>query len=323
MSGNPNYTNLISSTLDKFMKDKITSSVIGNNALLKALQNKGKIIHENGGKTFVENIAYSSNSTVQWQDPTDLLDTTPQEEFTTAVFSQKFISGTDQISEKELLVNAGESRIFNLLEGKRQVLLDSLKNQLGSALFGDGTGSGGKTIGGLQLLIADDPTTGAVGGIDRATSGNTFWRNQVYDFSTSAGGNASATNIQAGMNSLYLACQVQEGSFPDLILADTNYFSFFENSLQQIQRITNTGEGKLGFEQLAYKSSAVVYDPNCPANHMYFINTDYVKFQHLNNPLFAKGETQRPVNQLYYITPIYLYGNLTISSARVHGVAKN
>ena len=321
MAGNPNYSSLISSTLDKFMKESVTSSVIGNNALLKALQNKGRIIHESGGRNFQENIAYASNSTVQFQNPTDLLNTTPQDEFTSAIFAQKMLTGTDQISEKELLQNAGEARIFNLLEGKRKNLMDSLRNQLGSALFSDGTGSGGLEIGGLQLLVADDPTTGTVGGIDRST--NAFWRNQVYDFSTSAGANASASNIQAGMNSLYLACQVQEGSYPDLILADINYYSFFENSLQQIQRITTTGEGKLGFEQLAYKSSAVVYDPNCPSNHMYFLNTDYIKFQHLNNPLFTKGETQRPINQLYYITPVYLYGNLTISSARVHGVAKN
>lgn len=321
MAGNPNYNSLISSTLDKFMKNSVTSSVIGNNALLRTLQNKGKIVHETGGRNFQENIAYASNSTVQFQNPTDLLDTTPQDEFTSAIFAQKMITGTDQISTKELLQNAGDSRIFNLLEGKRKNLMDTLKNQLGVALYSDGTGSGGKTIGGLQLLVADDPTTGTVGGIDRST--NAFWRNQVYDFSTSAGGNASASNIQAGMNSLYLSCQVQEGSFPDLILADNNYYTFFENSLQQIQRITDTNEGKLGFQQLAYKSSAVVFDPNCPANHMYFLNTDYLKFQHLNNPLFTQGETQRPTNQLYYITPVYLYGNLTISSARVHGVAKN
>lgn len=321
MAGNPNYTSLISSTLDKFMKNSVTSSVIGNNALLRTLQNKGKIVHEIGGRNFQENIAYASNSTVQFQNPTDLLDTSAQDEFTSALFAQKMLTGTDQISEKELLQNAGDSRIFNLLEGKRKNLMDTLRNQLGAALYSDGTGSGGKTIGGLQLLIADDPTTGTVGGIDRST--NAFWRNQVYDFSTSAGANASASNIQAGMNSLYLSCQVQEGSFPDLILADYNYYSFYENSLQQIQRITNTNEGKLGFAQLVYKSSAVVYDPNCPANHMYFLNTDYLKFQHLNNPLFTQGDTQRPTNQLYYITPVYLYGNLTISSARVHGVAKN
>jgi hypothetical protein len=323
MPGNTSFTNIISSTLDKFIKEKVTSSVVGNNALLKTLQAKGKIVHETGGKTFVENIAYASNSTVQWQNLSDLLDTTAQEEFTTAVFSQKALTATETFTKQEELTNQGEARIFNLVEGKRRNTLDSLKNSLGAALFGDGTADGGKTIGGLQLLIADDPTTGVVGGIDRAGTGNAFWRNQVYDFSTSAGGNASATNIQAGMNSLYLACQVQDGAYPDLILADTNYFTFFENSLQQIQRITNTSEGKLGFEQLAYKSSSVVFDPNCPSNHMYFINTDYVKFQHLNNPLFSREETQRPINQLKYVTPIFLFGNLTISSARVHGVAKN
>ena len=81
MPANPNYNSLVSSTLDKFMKEKITSSVIGNNALLKAMQNKGKIVHETGGKNFQENIAYASNSTVQFQNPTDLLNTTPQDEF--------------------------------------------------------------------------------------------------------------------------------------------------------------------------------------------------------------------------------------------------
>jgi hypothetical protein len=321
MAGNPNYTSLISSTLDGFIKNSITSSVIGNNALLRTLQAKGKIVHEIGGKSFQENIAYASNSTVQFQDPTDLIDITPQEEFTSAIFAQKMLTGSDQISEKELLQNAGERAIFKLLDGKRKNLMDTLKNTLGSALFSDGTGSGGLTIGGLQLLLADDPTTGTVGGIDRST--NSWWRNQVYDFSTSAGGNASASNIQAGMNSLYLACQVQENSYPDLILADINYYSFFENSMQQFQRITNTEEGKLGFQNLAYKASSVVYDPNSPSNHMYFLNTDYVAFRHLNNPLFTQGETQRPINQLFYATPVYLYGNLTISSARVHGVAKN
>ena len=254
MPGNSNYNNLISSTLDKFMKEKITSQIIGNNALLRILQSKGKIVHEVGGKNFVENVAYASNSTVQFQDATELLDTTPQEEFTSAVFSQKMLTATDSITEKEILQNAGESRIFNLLEGKRQVTLDSLKNTLGSAIYGDGTGSAGKSIGGLQLLVADDPTTGTVGGIDRST--NNFWRNQVYDFSSSTSPSvpASATNILAGMNKLYLACQVQEGAYPDLILADDDYYTYFETATQQIQRITNTEQGKIGFSNLAYKT---------------------------------------------------------------------
>ena len=321
MPANTDFSSLISSTLDAYIKNEVTDQIIGNNALLRTLQSKGNIVHEVGGANFRENIRYSANSTVNWHNPTDIIDTTPQDEFSSAVFAQKFLSASYQISIQEKLQNAGDRAIFNLIEQRLKALLGDLRNAVGAALFDDGTGYSGKTLGGLQLLIADDPTSGTVGNINRAN--NAFWRNQVYDFSTSAGGNASASNIQAGMNKLYLDCQVQENSVPDLIIADANYFGFFENSLQQIQRITNTNEGVLGFQNLAYKSSSVVYDPNTPANHMYFINTDYVKFKHLNNPLFTQESTQRPLNQLTYVTPVYLYGNLTINSARVHGVAKN
>lgn len=321
MPANTDFTSLISSTLDAYIKNEVTDQVVNNNALLQVLQSKGNIIHETGGTNFRENIRYSANSTINWHDPTDTIDITPQDEFSTAVFAQKFISASFQINLKEKLQNAGNSAIFNLLNERLKALMGDLKNAVGVALFDDGSGYGSKTLNGLQSIIADDPTSGTVGGINRAN--NAFWRNQVYDFSTSAGANASASNIQAGMNKLYLDCQIQENSIPDLIIADSNYYGFFESSLQQIQRITNTGEGKLGFGNLAYKNSSVVYDPNCPANHMYFINTDHVKFKHLNSPLFTQESTQRPINQLTYVTPVYLYGNLTISSARVHGVAKN
>jgi len=321
MPANLNYTSLISSTLDLFIRDKVADNVIGNNALLSILQSKGKIRHEQGGRNFAETIAYAPNSTVQFQDPTDIIDTSGQDEITTALFSPKFLASTFNFTIEEKLKNQGSSAIVNLIKTKQDVLMSSIKNIVGSALFSDGTGNGGKTIGGLQLLIADDPTVGTVGGINRAN--NPWWRNQVYDFSTSAGSNASASNILSGMNSLYLSCQVQQNEAPDLILADGNYFSFFESATQQIQRITTPNEGKIGFQNLAYKASSVVYDPNTPANHMYFINTTYINFKHLNNPLFTKEETVRPVNQLTYITPVYLYGNLTSNSLRVHGVAKN
>jgi len=42
--------------------------------------------------------------------------------------------------------------------------------------WSDGTGNSSKDLGGLQFLISTTPTTGTVGGINRATF--SFWRNQ-------------------------------------------------------------------------------------------------------------------------------------------------
>jgi hypothetical protein len=42
--------------------------------------------------------------------------------------------------------------------------------------------------------VADTPTSGTVGGIDRATY--SFWRNQTYDATTDGGSAATTANIQ-------------------------------------------------------------------------------------------------------------------------------
>ena len=48
-------------------------------------------------------------------------------------------------------------------------------NNISSGVYSDGTGSGGKQIGGLQLLVADDPTTDQLVELTvlRSTSGET------------------------------------------------------------------------------------------------------------------------------------------------------
>ena len=315
---NPNSTTgqLLTTTLNNY-KPQITDNVLNNHPLLIKLKEKGNIIKVSGGASFQEKLSYASNGTVQFQGEYDTYDTTPADVLTTAEFAQKILTGTATMSDLEMAQNSGKERIVPLLASKMKVLESSLKNQLGTSIYADGTGTGGKDIGGLQLLLADAPTTGTVGGIDRATY--TFWRNQLYDFSVESV-TASATTIQGAMNTMYSRCQVQQGELPDLIASDDVYFAYYESSLQTIQRLTDSSKGKLGFNMLAYKNAEVFYDPECPASHMYFINSDHVFLKHLGKDLFNVGEAKTPVNQGVYVTPMTAMLNMTIDNARVHGV---
>jgi hypothetical protein len=317
---NPNssYGQLLTTTLNN-SRNKIEDNVINNHPLFSRLKAKGNVIKESGGASFQEKLSYASNGTVQFQDEYDIYDTTPQDVITTAEFAQKILTGTVTMTNKEMLQNAGKERLVSLLESKMKVLESSLQNQLGTAIYADGTGSGGKEIGGLQSLVADDPTTGTVGGIDRSASNGVFWRNQLYDFSVESE-TASATTIQSAMNELYTRCQVQQGELPDIISADSVYFSYYENSLQTIQRLTDPSKGTLGFNSLAYKNAEVFYDPECPANHMYFLNTNHLFLKYLGSSLFVAGEATRPVNQGAWVTPMESFLNMTIDNGRVHGV---
>jgi len=315
-SANPNFSSQLTASFDAYTKT-LANNIMTNNALLNVMQKKGNIILCDGGNNFRENIVSAANTTVQFQGANDTMDVTPQDEFSAAIFAPKFITGTTTTSEVEKLQNKGKAAIINLVNERIKSLGYNMRTKVGQALYGDGTANSGQSFGGLQLLVADDPTIGTVGGIDRSVY--SVWRNQIYDFSVESV-TPSITTFQGAMNTLYLRCQAQEGETPDLILADTKYWSFFENSLQQIQRISDPSIGNLGFSALKYKNADVVYDQHCPAEHMYFLNTKHIFFKHLTENLFQVLETVRPYNQATYNTPLILYGNLTIDNARVHGV---
>jgi hypothetical protein len=313
---NPNISQLITTTLESQVP-KIIDNVTNNHPLLMKMKEKGNIKKLSGGNVIRESLSYASNTTVQSQGEYDTFDTTPQDVLTSADFDFKIITGTTTMTDLEMKQNAGKERIIDLFKGKFSVLETSLKNEIGSQIYGDGTGNGSKDIGGLQLLIADDPTTGTVGGINRANY--SFWRNQLWDFSVESV-TASATTIQNAMNTLYLRCQVQAGELPDLIAADSIYFTYYEDSLQTIQRITDSKIGALGFATLKYKNADVFYDPECPSSHMYFINSNHVYLKYLGKDLLEAGETTRPVNQNVFVTPLVFTGNMTLTNARVQGV---
>jgi hypothetical protein len=203
------------------------------------------------------------------------------------------------------------------MKAKMDVLKTSFDNEFGDKSYSDGTGEGGNEIGGLQLLVADDPTTGTVGGINRANY--TFWRNQLYDFSVESV-TPSATTIQGAMNTLYRRCQTQGGQLVDLITGGDTYFGYFEDSLQANQRFNDGKLAQLGFDAYKYKAADVVYDTKCSDTRLYFLNTRFLSYKYIGESMMQVGAPTRPHNQGVTVVPMFSMGNLTITNARVHGV---
>jgi hypothetical protein len=188
-----------------------------------------------------------------------------------------------------------------------------MSNILSTSLYSDGTGSDGKEVGGLQLLVAD-AGTGTVGGINSTTY--TFWKNAHTTATSSA---FSTTNVQADMNTMYLNL-VRGNDSPDLIMADGNAYKAFLGSLQAIQRITSDGMAKSGFTSVAYLNSDVVFDDACPQDKMYMLNTDYLRLEVAANRNFVPGESRMSVSQDASVTPMFWSGNLTCSNRALQGV---
>ena len=169
-SPNSTFTEIVTTTLANYSKT-MADNITNNNALLKSISEKGNKIVA-GGRTIVQELEYAQNGTAKWYSGYEVLDTSTSNVFTAAEFNYKQLAGNVVISGLEQVENSGKEQVFNLLKSRVRNLEKTLKNTMATSLYANGTGTNGKDLGGLGLLVADTPTN-TVGGIDANTYD--FW----------------------------------------------------------------------------------------------------------------------------------------------------
>jgi hypothetical protein len=319
-TANTNWSEVLTTTLYN-RSGSLADNVSDNNALLSRLKKRGNVKTADGGERLIQELEYAENATFMRYSGYELLNVSPSEVLSAAEFEWKQAAVAVTISGLEQLKNSGSERIIDLMESRITNAEHTMANNISVDIYSAGTASSGKQIGGLQLLVADDPTTGTVGGISRVSWN--FWRNYKFQATSDGGSAASATNIQRYMNTTYN--NLTRGTDkPDLIVADNNYYGFYESSLQAIQRVTQPNEADAGFVSLKYKGADVVLDGGqggaCPANHMYMLNTKYLKFRPHKDRNFAPLSTRNSLNQDATVQFIAFAGNMVESNASLQGV---
>ena len=324
---NPNWTEILTTTLESRNKD-FADNITNNNALLAVLNSRSKVQPVTGGNVILEELEYAENSTFQFYTGYEILDISPSDVFTAAEFAWKQASVNVTCSGLETEVqNTGPEQVIKLLEKRIGNARRTAANNMSTAVYSDGTGTSGKEVGGLQLLVADDPTTGTVGGIDRSSAVNAFWRNQTSGDVSFTGASpdpslaADRATLRREMNALWL--ETKRGTdTADIIVADTNMYSTYWESLTEIQRIASSNEAVGGFETLKYVTADVIYDGDSgiPSNHMYFLNCDYLYFRPHSNRNWVPMDNKKSVNQDAMVVPLLWAGNLTSSNCDLQGV---
>lgn len=319
----PNLDEIVTTTL-RNRTGKLADNVTENNALLKRLKMRGNVKPVSGGRTIVQELEYAENGTFKRYSGYETLNINPSDVFTAAEFNYAQAAVAVSISGLEQLQNSGKEAVIDLLGSRIKNAEKTMMNNIAADCYSDGTADGGKQIGGLALLIDTTPATGTVGGINAATW--SFWQNIA-----NTGTTATAANIQSLMNTV--ALQLVRGvDYADLIIAGSNKYNFYLQSLQAIQRITSDQDAGAGFTSLKYfgagNSADVVLDGgvggNCPADSMFFINTNYLHFRpHTDRNFAVIGPERHSVNQDAMVKLIGFAGNMTVSNRRLQGVLTN
>lgn len=324
---NSAVSDIIATTIQS-RSGELADNVTQNNPLLSFLAKRGNVRTFSGGNVILEEIMYNDATTNNTNSYSgyEVLNIAPNSPISAAQFAIAQYASAVTISGLEMLQNSGKEAIIDLIEGRIRIAEAQLKNRIDTDLYLDGTGNGGKNLTGLAAAVPDAPTSGTYGGIDRATW--SFWQSQKFSGVTDGGAAVSASNIIPYMTALALK-MVRGTDKTDLILADSNYYSLYANALQAIQRITTEEDAGSGFASLSFygggtKAKVIMgsgIGSHATANHMWFLNTNYMHFRpHADRNFVPIGGERQAVNQDAIVKLMGWAGNLTTSNSSLQGV---
>lgn len=315
------FTELVSTTYRNHRKD-VADNVSKHNALFRRLTAKGRVRVEDGGLSIVTPLDYQANSTYQRYSGYDVLNINAVDVLTAAEYPWRQVAVNVAASGLELRTNSGAQRIINFTKAKIKNAQRSMANGLSVDIYSDGTAS--NQVNGLQAIVAD-AGAGTVGGINAATWA--FWQNLVQSAAAPIQGGGAITPGATTIESLMLPTWIKltRGTdMPDMIVMSDDYFSFYEQSQTSLKRYAPEDNGQGGMVSMKYKTADVFFDSSggIPAQHAYFLNTDYLELVVHRDANMTMMDELRSVNQDAVVIPILFQGNLVCSARFLQGVMK-
>lgn len=236
------------------------------------MREKGRVEHISGHRRIEIDLEYGSNETIRWLNKGGTVPMQDNELLTKAYEDWKYVAVSVMRWMTEDQQNRAKAQIINLVSTKLNTAERSLYEDMERVCFADGTGA--DEPNGLQNLISATPTTGIVHGINRATAGNEWWRNQQKT-STGAAAVYLVSDMRTCLNDII---KYSRSEIKDIFMVtDQTSFELYEDVMLEMKVLQNTKLADAGFDTIQYRGRPIMWMPSAPAGNMYFINPNYLK----------------------------------------------
>lgn len=320
----PGLTELTTTTLRR-RSGKIQDNVKNNNPILYRMDKSGNIKKNQTGRTLVEEHDYQENPTFLRYEGSDILNTSQAPVMSAFEYNWKQSAVAVILNGLEEVQNDGIHASISLLSGRIDNAERTIRNLMESDIRSDGTVA--KQIGGLDLLLAEDPTSGTVGGVDRASY--TYARNFKFDTTADGSGAATAANIEGYMRKVNINTN-RMGDKNRLWILGNDYYSLLMDAITTNQRFVDEEMANLGFENIKHDGITAVLGggyqfagssaTGMTATKGYLLNLDYLKLKVGKGRFFEQLSKRESVNQDATIRYLVFAGNLTCSNFGLQGV---
>jgi hypothetical protein len=316
----------LAATTYEMREKKPADAVADNDPLLFNVRKEGNLVEIDGGREIWEDFLGFQNGYYQAIDATEEIALGYNQTITGFTYTPKIGVVPVIITALERAQNQGESKFLDLLKTRLQVGESTFENNLETDLQGDGTGRGGKAFSGIKTYISKTPTTGTVGGVDRATV--TSIRNVSVDAVSVFGSATSSSNVESRIR-YTKNLLVRNTDLPNLGLAGSTYWNAIGDAMSAKQRyVRDEKMAMAGFDTIIVEgitcvlANGLVFSggTRIGVTDFYALNTKYFKLK------MYKGYNMQPlperysVNQLVDVSLQVGIGNFTCNAPAFSGV---
>lgn len=292
----------LSAITHRYIMPKLFDNIFDSNPLLKRMLASGQYMSVSGGTSIDIPLSYASTTATGWFNGADTLSTQENEQVTAARYSWCNLFAGITITEEDELKNGGSAGVLKLLASKAQIAEKTMKDQLGTGLYSDGTNA--KSIVGLRDIVAVDQT---VGGIAQAT--NSWWQGVVDSTTT--------TLTIAAVNAAYESACV-DSEKPTVVVSGRTPYTKYYNLLQPMQRFTDSETAKGGFQNLMFNGIPWLVDSHAPSAHVFGLNEKHLWLAYHPERNFTNEPFLKPINQQVKTSRILWMGGFGSSNNRCH-----
>lgn len=307
----PIGTNELSSLSHRFILPTLVDNVYRSNLMTFRLiaRNKKRI---QGGIQIEVPLMFSKFTAGGPYQGFDLLDIVPQDTVKNGAWDWKQYYTAVVIDGLTLIKANSPDAIVDMLNALFEQAQHDLVDKLGDGIWS--TGSNVKAVDGIIGAVDDGTVLATYGGLLR--SANTWWRGNVDS--------ATATLTLAAMQTMFGNC-TEGGRHPTIIAttqANYNRYVALNVSGQAFPSQPGGQDEQLasaGFTNLLFNNVPVAVDSKVPANHVVFLNEDYINLVVASAADFAMKDFREPVNQDAAVSQILWAGNLIFTNLARQG----
>lgn len=279
---------------------KVVDTVLRDNVLFQILFAKGG---EFDGKDASVTLKVRKNTEGGSFSGFDTLSTAPVQTTEKAIFEPRFYSKPIALAGTELTVSMTKNTVIKLAVESAESATQDFLDDLGNAIYGDGTGNSGKDLTGLSAGI--DTAVTSYGGLVK------------WSFLDVSGGIRNGLSLIGG-NTLNLTNSVKltldhiknmitmcttGNYYPQLAFVDPLGFDYIAKLIPEVQNTTVVGQSPMtavsadqarwgtyslqsivaqaGYTSIRIKNTIFVSDEKCPVGKIFFVNLDTWKLDTL------------------------------------------